>query len=244
MQKTVAKKPNVLIVSAHADDHITCAGSVFKLQAQGFRAFEILLTNSQEGRDRRKISSATSNTVINLRVGEFDRATQFLGIKQKFLLDQEDLNLVFSKKLMFTIVKIIRDLQPEIIFSMNPFDYHSDHREAAHLVEEASFWAATGVKPELGEPHRTPIVLYGEGMLPITPQVLVDITDHIDQKMQLFSIYESQADSKSTVFEKSLSCVRGYHLRRSKENEYAEAFTLNPKFPSVLFDQKKLHTKK
>ncbi len=238
----MSKKPistkNILIVSAHADDHITCAGSVFKLQNQGFNAYEILLTNSQEGRDRRNGSKSAKNTVINLREGEFDKATEFLGLKQKFLLAEEDLNLQFSKKLMFKVVKIIRQVRPEVIFTMNPLDYHSDHREAAHVVEEASFWSATGVKPELGDPHRTPIVLYGEGMLPIVPQVLVDITDYIDQKMQLFGIYESQADSKSTVFEKSLSCVRGYHLRRSKENEYAEAFTLNPKFPSVLFDLK------
>lgn len=238
MPKKLDTGKNILIVSAHADDHITSAGSVFKLQSQGYNAYEILLTNSQEGRDRRGKSKSAKNAVINLRVGEFDRATEFLGIKQKFLLAEEDLNLQFSKKLMFKVAKIIRQVKPEVIFTLNPLDYHSDHREAAHIVEEASFWAATGVKPELGEPHRTPTVLYGEGMLPIVAQIIVDITEFIDKKMELFSIYESQADSKSTVFEKSLNCVRGYHLRRSTKSEYAEGFTVNPKFPNIIFDYK------
>ena len=129
MPKKLDTGKNILIVSAHADDHITSAGSVFKLQSQGYNAYEILLTNSQEGRDRRGKSKSAKNAVINLRVGEFDRATEFLGIKQKFLLAEEDLNLQFSKKLMFKVVKIIRQVKPEVIFTLNPLDYHSDHRE-------------------------------------------------------------------------------------------------------------------
>lgn len=234
MSKQFSKK--ILIVSAHADDHLTCAGSVFKLQEQGYEVYEAVLTNSGEGNDRRKGEVLNQQKeVIRLRTNEFDKASQFLGTKRKFMFMEEDLNLQFSKEIMLKLVKIIREVEPNIIFTMNETDYHKDHIAAAKIVQEASFWAATGVRPEMGKPHRTDFVLYGEGMLPIEPEVLVDITGYEQKKMDLFKIYESQANSKSTIFTDSLMRVRGYHIRR-KNIEFAEAFNLNKKFPIILFD--------
>lgn len=229
-------KKNVLIVSAHADDHVVSAGTVFKLQDQGYAAYEILLTNSSEGNDRRKGKSLDDHKeVMRLRSGEFDKATQFLGLQQKYVFGEEDLNLQYSKDIMLRVVKIIRELKPTVILTMNPTDYHKDHIAAAKIVKEASFWAATGVRPELGEPHRTNIVLYAEGMLPINPDVLVDVTKYHAKKMELFAIYESQANAKSVLFTDGLARVRGYHIRKQKE-EFAEAFTLNKRFPSLLLE--------
>lgn len=233
----MAKSKKILIVSAHADDHIICAGSVFKLRDQGYEVYEALLTDSGEGNDRRKDKSRDEySAVVELREDEFNEASKFLGVKQKFMLNKEDLNLEFTKEMMLSVLKIIRDIKPDIIFTMNELDYHKDHVEAAKIVKEASFWAATGIRPELGEAHRTNMVLYGEGMLPIQADVLVNISGYEDKKNELFSIYESQANSKSVVFHQSLSRVRGYHLRKSSETEYAEAFSLNQKFPTLLFE--------
>ncbi len=226
----------MLIISAHSDDDLVCAGSVFKLQDQGYETYEILLTNSEEGNDRRNGKLLRDQKeVIRLREDEFNTATKFLGVKKKFVFGEEDLNLEFSKELMLKVVKIIREIKPQIIFTMNEKDYHKDHIAAAKITEEATFWAATGIRPELGNPHRTDIVLYGEGMLPIDPHVLIDITGYQNKKMEFFKIYESQANSKATLFTESLMKVRGYHIRKQKE-EYAEAFTLNSKFPTILFD--------
>jgi len=228
-------KKRILIITAHADDDITCAGSVFKLQDRGYEAYEILLTNSGEGNSTKKDKLKLKDEVIRLRNSEFDKASKFLGIKQKFLFGEEDLNLKFSKEIMLRVVKIIREVKPEIIFTMNEVDYHSDHIAAAKITREASFWAATGVHPELGKAHRTPQVLYGEGMLPINPVVLVNITGYEKKKLKLFRIYDSQANSKSLKFEEALMRVRGYHVRQGRE-EFAEAFSLNDKFPTLLYD--------
>lgn len=227
----------ILIITAHADDHITCAGTVFKLKEQGYQVYEALLTDSREGNDRREGKQLGSKAqVVSLREEEFGDAAKFLGVKQRFMFKREDLDLNFDKEIMLGVMKIIREVKPEIIFTMNENDYHKDHVAAAVITKEASFWAATGIRPELGDPHRTDIVLYGEGMLPIQPDVLVDITGFQEKKFELFRIYESQANSKSLEFEKSLAQVRGYHLRQSKEIEYAEAFSLNQKFATILFN--------
>lgn len=195
------------------------------------------MTNSGEGNDKRKGKSLNDmNDVVQMRTSEFDEATRFLDVKEKFLINEEDLNLNFSKATMLRVLKIIRDVKPNIIFTMNMHDYHNDHIETAKIAKEASFWAATGIRPELGKPHRTEIVLYGEGMLPIDPDVLVDISDYQEKKVELFKIYESQANSKALDFTISLMKVRGYHVRRNNVVEFAEAFNLNNKFPSLLFD--------
>lgn len=234
MNKQSSKK--ILIVSAHADDHLTCAGTIFKLQDQGYEVYEAVLTNSGEGNDKRKGKVLNKpREVMRLRADEFDKASQFLGTKRKFMFMEEDLDLQFSKEIMLKLVKIIREVQPKVIFTMNETDYHKDHITAAKIVQEASFWSATGIRTELGKPHRTDCVLYGEGMLPIEPDVLVDITGYEQKKMELFRIYESQANSKSTLFTDSLMRVRGYHIRK-RNLEFAEAFNLNKKFPSLLFD--------
>lgn len=227
----------VLIVSAHADDHTISAGSVFKMQAKGYDAYEVLLTDSREGNDRRNGKLLTDQKeVVRLRVDEFDQASKFLNLKQKFIIGEPDLDLQFSKELMLRVVKVIREVKPSVIFTMNPLDYHKDHIAASHITEEASFWAATGIRPELGEPHRTNIVMYGEGMLPIVPDVLVDITEFQEKKLELFKIYASQANSKAVHFTDALARVRGYHIRKQNE-EFAEAFTLNKKFPSLLLEE-------
>lgn len=237
--------PRALIITAHADDHITCAGTIFKLRDRGYEVFEVLLTDSREGNDRRDGKELdTTDQVVSLREEEFGDAAKFLGVKERFMFKREDLDLNFDKEIMLGVMKIIRYVKPDVIFTMNEVDYHKDHIASAVITREASFWAATGIRPELGDPHRTDLVLYGEGMLPIEADVLVDITGYEEKKFELFRIYESQANSKSLEFEKSLGQVRGYHLRQSKQIEYAEAFTLNTKFPSILFNDDKTDSTK
>lgn len=231
-------KKRLLIISAHADDHIICAGTVFKLLDEGYEAYELLMTDSSEGNDRRAGKLLQDRgKVAELRESEFTEATKFLGIKRRYSLCQEDLNLEFSKELMLQVIKVIREVKPDIIFTMNETDYHKDHIATAKIVQEASFWASGGVHPELGDAHRTGIVLYGEGMLPIMPDVLVDISAYHEKKLELFRIYASQANDKAVSFADSLAEVRGYHLRKSKNKQYAEAFTISHKFFSILFDR-------
>ena len=118
---------------------------------------------------------------------------------------------------------------------MSDFDWHPDHLAAYQIGSTAFKFAATGIKPELGEHHRTPIVLSAEGMLPIQPNVFVDVTDYYPKKLELFKIYESQASSKALGFHEGLARVRGYHVRQPG-SLLAEAYTTDPTSPIILFD--------
>lgn len=160
-----------------------------------------------------------------------------MGIKKTFQLNNPDLGLEYSQSLMFELVRIIREVKPSIVFLMNNYDAHPDHKVAYKLGVDAIKTSATGVKKiSLGKPFRVKLVLCCEGMLPIKTQILVDITKYLSKKLRLFSIYQSQASPKALEFEKSLSTVRGYHLRKDK-GKYAEAFSLQEVFPIILFDK-------
>jgi LmbE family N-acetylglucosaminyl deacetylase len=229
------KQKNILIISAHADDHMACAGTVFKLRDKGYIPYEIVLTDSAEGPNNGNGKSKNIN-MKEIRNSELSEASKYLGIKRTFLFDQPDLGLIYSKKLMFKIMKIIREIKPDIGFIMNTYDWHPDHRETSKIASEAFKWAGSGVKPEFGNFHRTPVVLMAEGMIPVQPNVLVDTTAYSGKKLELWKKYESQATPKLVNFEKSLGDIRGYQLRR-KGSLSAEAFTTDPTSPVILFDE-------
>lgn len=228
------RRAPAVVISAHADDHIACAGSLMKLQAAGAEIYEIILTNSSEGRDFRK--PVEEYDVAQLRQDEFSAASKFLGTKQIFQLQQEDLSLAYSKELMLKVAGIIRQIKPGVGFIHHAFDWHPDHRAAHQIGSEAFKWAASGVRPKLGQAWRTPVVLAAEGMLPIEPNVLIDVTDFVARKMELYHIYESQAQPKALNFEEGLMAVRGYHLRRPG-SLMAESFSTDATSPIVLFDE-------
>ncbi len=230
-------KKNLLIISAHADDHISAAGTVFKLQKEfGFNAYEAVMTNSELGQNFKVNSEIDKKEVAKTRSIELTKASNFLGIKKSFIFNESDLALIYSQSLVFGVVKIIREVRPEIIFLHNPYDAHPDHIASYKIGINAIKVAAMGVKKEtLGKPFRVPMVLCAEGMLPIKTQILVDITKYMKRKTKLFQIYESQANSKAVNFEEGLATVRGYHLRKI-DGTHAEAFTLQEEFPILFFE--------
>lgn len=228
------QQKNILVITAHADDHLACAGTLFKLKDKGYSTYELILTSSGEGRDFRKPRG--NDDLAKLRDSEFSAASKFLGTKQVFKLNQEDLNLQYSKELMLKVVEVIRQVKPQIGIVHNPFDWHPDHVAAAKIGSEAFKIAGTGIRPELGENWKTSIVLQAEGMLPIAPDVLIDITDYAPKKRKLFKIYESQASPKLVAFEEGLGSIRGYQLRRPG-SFIAEAFTIDETAPIILFDE-------
>lgn len=223
---------NILIISSHADDHISCAGTVFKLQEdRGMVPFEVVLTDSSLGQDFRSKKQKNREVVSKMRLTELSRASEFLGIKKTFLLNQPDFGLTYKQDVLFQVAKIIRLVKPKIIFINGEYDGHPDHRTAFRIGLDSIKLAAMSVNiKKLGQPFRVPVILCVEQMLPDRIQILVDVTKFLDKKDKLLSIYASQMSPKSLSFEKGMLAVRGYHLRKP-DGFAAEAFTLQNEFP-------------
>lgn len=228
---------NFLIISTHADDHISCAGTIFKLQEErGMVPSELILTDSSLGQDFRAKKQADRKVVRIMRLKELSKASQFLGIRQTFLLKEPDFALERTPKLVFSVAKIIRKIKPQVVFINGEFDAHPDHRQSFRIALDAIKLAAMGVDTnKLGPTFRVPVVFCVEQMLPDRVQILVDITKFQDKKEQLFNIYLSQMSPKSLAFAKGLMAVRGYHLKKP-DGFLAEAFTLQNEFPILGFE--------
>lgn len=230
-------KNTILIISSHADDHISCAGTIFKLQEErGMVPFEVVLTDSSRGQDFRAKKMANRRQVSLMRQKELSVASQFLGVRKTFTLNQPDFGLERSSAMVFKVAEIIRKIKPQIVFINGEFDAHPDHRVAFRIGLDAIKLAAMGVDVDkIGPSFRVPTVLCVEQMLPDKVQLLVDITKFKAKKDQLLAIYQSQMSPKSLAFEQGMMSVRGYHLRKS-DGFQAEAFTLQNEFPILAFE--------
>ena len=224
----------ILGITSHIDDNVMFAGSVMKLQDQGYKYYEIVLTDSAGSTNQQQ--NKPEKEIIDIRKEEMAKAAEILNIKHIYWLEQDSGNLQYSKTLMLKIVRIIRELKPEIGFAINSQDVHPDHVEAARLTKESFRWAAKSGHPELGIPHRSSTVLFAEGTLPISPSLLVDISKYYDRKEQLFKAYTSQALPKDLTLLKSFALIRGYHLRKNN-SAYAEAFTVEQNILPILFEK-------
>jgi LmbE family N-acetylglucosaminyl deacetylase len=230
---SVSNKKTILGITAHPDDHIVFAGTIFKLQDRGYEYSEVVLTDGGEG--GLNDESSTYEGTKSVRSTELSNAQKFLDIKQLYELGYEDLNLQVTKKTIFEIVKIIREVKPDIILGMNKDDIHPDHINASILTAEAARWACKNFRYDLGKPHRCKQVFFAEGTKPISPQFLSDISPYIDKKVDLFKIYVSQAEAADIELLKSQSSIWGYHLRL-KGATHAEAFTTESNILPIIFD--------
>lgn len=232
-------KNTILIISSHADDHISCAGTVFKLQEErGMVPFEVVLTDSSRGQDFRAKKTANRKKVSLMRAKELSAASQFLGVRKTFTLNQPDFGLQRTSEVVFKVAEIIRKVRPQIVFINGEFDAHPDHRTAFRIGLDAIKLAAMGVDVDkMGPSFRVPTILCVEQMLPDRIQMLVDITQFKTKKDQLLSLYKSQMSPKSLAFEQGMMSVRGYHLRKS-DGFQAEAFTLQNEFPILAFEER------
>ncbi len=86
----------------------------------------------------------------------------------------------------------MRELQPQVVIAPPLNDHHPDHMAVGELVRQ-SFYLC-GIRkyaPEL-PPHRPKALLHHMGTRPMNPQLVVDISDVIEDRMRAVRCYESQ----------------------------------------------------
>lgn len=215
------KNKRILLVVAHPDDETVCAGTLIKQIEKGTEVTEIILTGAEEG-----------GTDAGTRREEMLKASKFLGMKEVIFMEQPDLGLTYSKDLMLRVVEQIRRVKPDWVILMYKDDFHPDHRAAFQIGIEAVKWAASGVRPEIGTHHRTGMITMMGGMWPTRPDLLVDVTEVVERKMEMLKLHGSQVNKKLEEFERGSMAVYGYHLR-TPEGRMAETFEFCPEFPSI-----------
>lgn len=214
----------ILIVSAHPDDEILgCGGTLAKHKATGDEIAWLITTNIFE-------SQGFSKERIESRQEEINDVATRLNIKEVFKLDYPTMTLSDETliKMIPRIGEIFKSFQPEVIYILNRSDAHSDH-----LITFKGVLACT---KSFRYPFVKKVLMYEcisetefGAALPeniFIPNYFVDISDYIQEKIELMKIYESELGEHP--FPRSIENIRALaHFRGASVGvAYAEAFQL------------------
>ena len=239
-------KIDILAFGAHPDDvELSCGGTILKEINNGKTVAIIDLTKGELG------TRGTAQT----RATEASNAASILGVSFRDNLGFSDGFIVNDKAHQLEVIKLIRHYKPEVVLCNAIDDRHIDHGVASKLVSDSCFLSGL-VKIETKfndslvaqSPWRPKSIYHYIQWEPLTPDFVVDISDHIDKKMESVSAYSSQFyDSKSKEPDTPISSknfidsvrYRAADLGRLTGTLYAEGFNVE-RVPAIdtLFDLK------
>ncbi|MBB6674108.1 bacillithiol biosynthesis deacetylase BshB1 [Cohnella nanjingensis] len=174
---------DLLIFAAHPDDaEIGMGGTIVKAVRQGQRVGMIDLTYAE----------MSSNGDVETRRREAAAATETLGLAARENLGLPDRGLGSAPGQLDKLVEAIRRHRPRIVFAPYGIDRHPDHVLCSRMAEEAVFNAKLRrYMPELPAWTVDQLVFYFINDVH-TPQIVVDISDVQERKMEALRAYRSQ----------------------------------------------------
>ncbi|MBW0180981.1 MAG: PIG-L family deacetylase [Vulcanococcus sp.] len=219
-----------LIIAPHPDDELLgCGGTLLKRISEGKIVGWILMTaiTTEKG---------WSNQQVEMRDGEINRVREGLGISANHLFRLDfpaaELDQVPASTLINSLARIFRDFKPEEVFLPHPGDIHSDHRITFEAASACTKWFRyTSVKRILTyETLSETNFGFDQVVGAFQPNLFVDITNQLHQKIELLSIYQSEFAEHP--FPRSLDAVRAQALLRGAQRgtPAAEAFQLLREF--------------
>lgn len=211
----------VLILAPHPDDEVFgCGGLMHRYTSSAVQVYVAVISRGKPGR-------YSEAAIENVR-REAVLAHQLLGVEDTMFFDYSapELDLYSVSELAGSIASVIRELKPDCLYVPHRGDIHHDHR----AVYNAALVAA---RPTDGCSVRE---IYSYETLSETewappfgddafiPTCFVDISDHLEQKLNALRCFKSQLraypSSRSVEAVSALAQFRGVTVGC----RYAEAF--------------------
>ncbi|WP_373229684.1 bacillithiol biosynthesis deacetylase BshB1 [Cohnella sp.] len=216
---------DILVFAAHPDDaEIGMGGTIAKHVKDGLKVGIIDLTYAE--------MSSNGNVVIRQR--EAAEATAVLGLSVRENLGLPDRRLATTAQHTDLMVAAIRRYRPRLVFAPYYIDRHPDHITCSRMAEEAVFNA----KLRKYMPEHTAWTV--EQLLfyfindAHSPQLLIDVSEVHDIKMNALKAYQSQfmpagqeedwVETPLTGAYLELILARDRLLGQTKKFEFAEGF--------------------
>lgn len=181
-------KLDILVFAVHPDDaELGCSGTLLKHIAAGKKVGIVDLTRGELG------TRGTAET----RDEEASISAAILGLHARENLRMRDGFFKNDEEHQLQIIQMIRKYRPEIVLANALHDRHPDHGRAGDLVNDAVFLSGLAkVKTELyGEVQaawRPEILLQYIQDRYIEPDILIDVTDFWDKKMESVHAFATQ----------------------------------------------------
>jgi len=181
-------KLDILVIAVHPDDaELCCSGTILKHIALGKKVGIVDLTRGELGTrgtaETRDEEAADSARILGLH------ARENLRFRDGFFQNDEFHRL--------EVIKAIRNYQPEIILSNALEDRHPDHGRAGDLVYDAVFLSGlpkieTEVEGLNQAAHRPRLLLQYIQDRYLKPDIIVDISEHMDKKIESIKAFKTQ----------------------------------------------------
>ena len=205
----IKENDRILVVAPHADDEtIGCGGILIKYASQ---ADVLLLSDGRLGFNRNDSDASPEKTRLS-RIQEFKSVMEALGVRKYTMLDLPNDEIYRN----YSIVKQYDLREYDYVFVTSRFENSQDHRHTNFFIRKM-----------LKAQHAKARLVEYEVWVPIPDAtVILDVSDVIERKKELLSMYTSQLKCYDYVqFAYGLSLYRGGRFHRKN----VEAFFVQPK---------------
>jgi len=179
---------DILAIGAHPDDQeLSTGGTLLKHQAMGWKIGLLDLTRGEMG---------TLGTP-EIRKAEALGAAEYMGADWRVGLDLTDGFLRQDDDAVRQIISVIRAARPRIVLANAIRDRHTDHGKGATIVHNACYLSGLrNIKTDRDGVQQSayrPSALYHYIQdYHIEPDLVVDISEYLEPKMELVMKYRSQ----------------------------------------------------
>jgi LmbE family N-acetylglucosaminyl deacetylase len=217
-------KKNILVVVAHPDDEVIGpGGTIIKHTNNGDNVYLLVLSGGRSSRNESDIENVYGKTLDELK-----KSLKLLGINSYEWLDFPDNQ--FDTVSLLDIVKkvssVIDRIKPEIVITHHFGDINVDHQLTSKAVIIACRPTENKCVKDVYMFETLSSTEVGNNMPGnvFMPNIFVDITNEIDQKMKAMSCYASEL--KDFPHPRSLEAIKTNARLWGAKNylNYAEAF--------------------
>lgn len=182
----------VLVVGAHPDDcDLNAGGVACKYADRGDEVLFVSVTDGSAGHQ-----SEAGVALARRREREAEAAAEVAGIEFR-MLDNRDGHLRPTLERRKTIIRLVREFDPDLLLTHRPNDYHPDHRYTSQLVQDAAYTVTVpNVCPETPALDTDPVIAYLCDSFrkpnPFDPDAVVAIDGVVDRKFEMLDCHKSQ----------------------------------------------------
>lgn len=181
-------KLDILVFAVHPDDaELGCSGTILKHIAAGKKVGIVDLTRGELG------TRGTAET----RDQESAESTRILGLHVRENLEMRDGFFKNDEQHQLKVIQMIRKYTPEVVLCNALHDRHPDHGRASDLVYDALFLSGlakieTQYEGKSQKAFRPRLLLQFIQDRYIQPDILVDVTEFWDKKLECIHAFKTQ----------------------------------------------------
>ena len=207
-----------VVAGAHPDDPETgCGGTIARLSDAGHEVVILYLTRGERG-----IKGKNYGEAGRIRTAEAEKACEILKARPVFA-GQVNGKVEVNYARYDEFLKVLKDEQPDVVFTHWPIDTHEDHRATSLLVYDA--WLR--MERKFGLYYFE--VMTGMQTSQFSPTHYVDITATEARKRAACFAHASQNPEEFYAVHDQMNRCRGMELG----SKYAEAFIHHAQSPEI-----------